>query len=267
MDTHRRHESGVRREAGQKVEPVPPLEGRAKRAGDPVIPADPGGRLQVLSTEHWSLLTTRSLAYSESFSRVEMFLALLTGAVVALALLAQVDRYHEVFTLAAVLLLSVVLFAGLATVGRLTTLNQEDLRCVLGMNRLRRAYLDLYPELEAYFLAGSHDDLQGVMLTMNMDMAPGRWRPADALHGLQTLPAMLGTIVAAVAGVLSGLVASRLGAGGLPAVALACGVFSGCAALLWLLTRRSFDALAARLPARFPSEEPAARGHPSTRTG
>jgi hypothetical protein len=267
MDIRTGRESGVGRETGRQVEPVPPLEGGASHAWAPAIQAEPGGRLQVLSTEHWSLLTTRSLAYSESFSRVELFLALLTGAVVALALLAQVDRHHEVFTLAAVLLLSIVLFAGLATVGRLTTLNQEDVRCVLGMNRLRRAYLDLYPELEPYFLAGSHDDLQGVMLTMNMDMAPGRRRPADALHGLQTLPAMLGTIVAVVAGVLSGLVAAWLGAGWLPAVAVACGVFSGCAVLLWLLTRRSFDLLAARLPARFPSEESAARPPTSTKTG
>lgn len=253
MATHAGGEPGRGREAVDHAAPSSPLDGGPSRAGGTAIPGDPGGRLQVLSTEHWSLLTTRSLAYSESFSRVEMFLALLMGAVVALALLAQVDRHHEVFTLAAVLLLSVVLFAGLATVGRLTTLNQEDLRCVIGMNRLRRAYLDLYPELESYFLTGSHDDLQGVMLTMNMDMAPGRWRPADALHGLQTLPAMLGMIVAVVGGVLSGLVATWFGANWLLAVAFACGVFTGSAVLLWLLTRRSFDALAAQLPSRFPS--------------
>jgi hypothetical protein len=46
-------------------------------------------RLQILSTEHWSLLASRSLAWNESFSRGGMFLATLSGAIVALALVAQ----------------------------------------------------------------------------------------------------------------------------------------------------------------------------------
>ena len=46
-------------------------------------------QLQVLSTEHWSLLASRSLAWNESFSRAGMFLSTLTGAIVALALVAQ----------------------------------------------------------------------------------------------------------------------------------------------------------------------------------
>ncbi len=32
-------------------------------------------RLQILSTEHWSLLASRSLAWNEVFSRTTMFLA------------------------------------------------------------------------------------------------------------------------------------------------------------------------------------------------
>lgn len=43
-------------------------------------------RLQILSTEHWSLLASRSLGWNEVFSRTTMFLATLSGAVVALAL-------------------------------------------------------------------------------------------------------------------------------------------------------------------------------------
>ena len=42
-------------------------------------------RLQILSTEHWSLLASRSLAWNESFSRAGMFLTTLTGSIVALA--------------------------------------------------------------------------------------------------------------------------------------------------------------------------------------
>ena len=55
--------------------------------GDSAVPV--AVRLQILSTEHWSLLATRSLTWNESFSRSSMFLSALSGAVVALALVAQ----------------------------------------------------------------------------------------------------------------------------------------------------------------------------------
>jgi hypothetical protein len=54
-------------------------------------------RLQILASEHWSLLSTRWLTYGESLSRVVMFLSVLSAAVVALALLAQVDHLRETF--------------------------------------------------------------------------------------------------------------------------------------------------------------------------
>ncbi|MGH8923250.1 MAG: hypothetical protein ACRDWA_01190 [Acidimicrobiia bacterium] len=37
-------------------------------------------RWQILATEHWSLLASRSLAWSESFNRATMFLATVSGA-------------------------------------------------------------------------------------------------------------------------------------------------------------------------------------------
>ena len=35
-------------------------------------------RVQILLTEHWSLLATRSQTWSESFARAQMFLAVLS---------------------------------------------------------------------------------------------------------------------------------------------------------------------------------------------
>lgn len=210
-------------------------------------------RLQILIAEHWSLLATRSLSYNESLGRVGMFLSVLSGAVVALALLAQVDHFSDGFHLAAILILSVALFVGLATIARLSAVNREDMRSVMGMNRLRRAYLDMHPELEPYFLTGSHDDLRGLMLTMDMDMVPGRWSAADAGHGFQTLPAMLAVIVAVVAGVLGALVVGWFHAPMLIAVAIAAGVFLIAVVALGFWTRRSFAAFAHQMPTRFPS--------------
>ena len=92
-------------------------------------------RLQILTAEHWSLLSTRSLTYSESLTRVIIFLSVLSGCVVSLALLAQIDHLRETFLAAAIPVLSVVLFVGVSTIVRLSELNCEDLRSVLGMTR------------------------------------------------------------------------------------------------------------------------------------
>jgi hypothetical protein len=54
-------------------------------------------KLQILATEHWSLLATRALTYQESLGRVNMFLAILSGAVIALALVAQADHFGSTF--------------------------------------------------------------------------------------------------------------------------------------------------------------------------
>lgn len=210
-------------------------------------------RLQILTTEHWSLLSTRSLTYSESLSRVIIFLSVLSGSVVALALLVQVDHVRETFLAAAIPFLSVVLFVGVSTIVRLSELNREDLRSVLGMNRLRRAYLDMHPELEPYFLADSHDDLEGLMRTMDMDMAPGRWNAHELTHGFQTLPSMLSVIAAVVASVLAALVAAWFGASTWITVAGASAVFLVAISALACLTRHSFSVFVRDMPTRFPS--------------
>src|SRR6266851_8492709 len=130
------------------AEPAPaPHRGEAAPIGE----ASPSLRLQILSTEHWSLLASRSLAWNESFSRAGMFLSTLSGAIVALALVAQASAFGDAFTLFALVLLPIVLFIGLATFIRLGAANYHELMCVTGMNRIRAAYLELAPDLERYF--------------------------------------------------------------------------------------------------------------------
>lgn len=85
-----------------------------------------------------------------------MFFSVLSGAVISLALIAQAGRFGETFVAAAILVLSVVFFVGVATIARLQAVNRDDLRWVIGMNRLRHAYLELHPELERYFITGWH---------------------------------------------------------------------------------------------------------------
>lgn len=61
-------------------------------------------RAQILSTEHWSLLATRSLAWSESFSRASWFVTVVSATMVALALVADRTDFGVGFRLFALVL-------------------------------------------------------------------------------------------------------------------------------------------------------------------
>src|SRR6059058_104871 len=167
--------------------------------------------LQILATEHWSLLATRALTYQESLGRVNMFLTILSGAVIALALVAQADRFGPTFVTVAIFMLTVVFFTGIATIRRLLMLNRDDFRWVVGMNRLRHGYLELHPELEAHFTASPYDDLRGALQTLGIDLVAARG-VGSSLHVFQTLPGMLSVIVAAVAGAIGALIALAVAA-------------------------------------------------------
>jgi len=162
-------------------------------------------RLQILATEHWALLATRSLSWNESFSRAGMFLTVLSGAVVSLALVAQATSFSSGFVLFAVLILPVVLVMGGATFVRLVEVNNEDVRWVVGMNRLRHAYIEMEPELEPYFTSGWTDDMAGLERTYGIvEQGTGFW------HGFITTPATVGFVNATVGGVLAAIVVVEL---------------------------------------------------------
>lgn len=209
-------------------------------------------RLQILATEHWSLLSTRSLTYTESLGRVNMFLGVLSGAVIALALVAQADRFGTTFISVAIFMLTVVFFVGVATVRRLLMLNLDDYRWVVGMNRLRHAYLELHPELEPVFITSPHDDLSGALQTLGL--APSSASSVGTVfHGLVTMPGMVSVIVASVGAAIAGLAAAGFGAAE-PVILLAGAVaFAAVLAVMLRTARRSFRGYGPSSEARFPT--------------
>ena len=165
----------------------------------------PALRLQILTTEHWSLLSSRSMSWNEAFSRATMFLSALSGAVVALALVAQATSFGEGFSTFAILVLPVVLFVGITTFIRLVEINHEDFNWVAGMNMLRHAYLEAAPELRPYFISGWHDDEAGIMTTFGARVGPGTFA-----HQFVTTPGVVAIIDGVLAGVLAGIVVPRM---------------------------------------------------------
>lgn len=180
----------------------------------------PALRLQILTTEHWSLLSTRALSWNEAFSRATMFLSVLTGSVVALALVAGVMGFDEGFVVFALLLLPIVLFAGVGTFRRLIEINREDVRWVIGMNRLRHAYLEAAPELQPYFVTGWTDDEAGIMTTFGARPGAGSFA-----HEFVTTPGLIAVVDGVVAGVLAAILGLQAGAG--TGISLALAVSSG----------------------------------------
>src|SRR3712207_913221 len=118
----------------------------------------------MLSTEHWSVLSARSLAYNEAFTRAGMFLSFLSMSFVALALVAQAMAFSHDFLLVASLVLAFDFLIGLVTVGRVIGVGHDDLRAMHGMNRLRHGYVEIAPVVAPYFTTGIHDDLASVMI-------------------------------------------------------------------------------------------------------
>jgi hypothetical protein len=175
-----------------------------------------------------------------------MFITVLSAAVVALALVAQATDFGPGFHLFALLVLPVVLLLGVATVIRLGDANSEDFGLVIGMNRLRHAYLELAPELEPYFVTEHHDDERSVMQSYGMTagFTVGRM--------LSGTPNVVSAINVVVAGVLAALIADSLSAPGqIPA---AVGVLAGLVAVVGhiLLAYHSISHGRRSLRPRFP---------------
>ena len=152
-------------------------------------------QIQVLSSEHWSLLASRNLAWNESFSRAGMFLSSLSGAIVALALVAQASEFGEGFRLFALVILPVVLFIGLTTLFRLGIANYHDALTVIGMNRIRAAYFERVPEVRRYFVMPATDDEAAVWRAMGMD--PAFPMPVTLLASAPTLIGVINAVIAA----------------------------------------------------------------------
>jgi hypothetical protein len=162
---------------------------------------------QFLATEHWSLLATRSMTWNEIFSRTGTYLTVLSATVIALSLVANATGFGQDFQTCARLILPLVLLIGLGTYFRLIEADIEDAWLVIGMNRLRHAYLELAPELEPYFVASHHDDRPGLLQTYAFRSRVGM------THWLSGSPFIVGIIDAVVTGVLAAVVCQAVGAG------------------------------------------------------
>lgn len=191
---------------------------RAEDGAEPTTLDDSSRLLQILATKHWSLLTSRALAYNEAFTRASMFLAFLSMSFVALALLAQATGFTREYLFIAAMVLCFDFLIGTVTYIRTAGANREDLLATQGMNRIRHGYLQIDPRATAYFVSGTNDDVAGVLKSWGFTAQTTAG--SGIAYGLSTSQGMVGLILSLLGGLILATVAlgfwifSRGGLGG-----------------------------------------------------
>lgn len=142
-------------------DPSPPASEPASGA-EGLTDAQRSLRAQLLATEHWSLLASRSTTQSEVLTRIAIFLTLVSAGLLALGLLGNATQFRGWFGVAALGILLLLALLGMITAMRVYNTGTDDLMYVIAMNRLRGAYLDLDPGLERYLVSSANDDESGI---------------------------------------------------------------------------------------------------------
>ena len=207
----------------------------------------PAVRAQLLATEHWSLLATRSTTWSEVMSRITIHLTVSSAALVVLALTAQATGFGPIFRVLSIGLASAILLLGTLTGLRVHMASAEDALLITGMNRLRAAYRDIDPGIEPYLVASWHDDSAGLRGTYALGV-----RRSTFLHVVGSTAMFMNAVNTIVAGTLGALVADAAGAS--TAVVVVLGALAGLAYLAVMVEagRRRF-ACVPGIPSRFPT--------------
>ena len=182
-----------------------------------------------MTTEHFVLQGARAATIAESTGRATMFLASVSGGLVALGLVATASRVGTAFYAFGLVLLPTLAFVGLVTF--------EDSGYARRIALLRGYYFDNAPELAPYLLSVPPSDrlrVQGIL--------GGRWQ------GFRTVAGMVGVITAVLAGSTASLVAIEISDHSL-AAALTAGAAVALVALVALMRfQRSVWERAAAMP-------------------
>jgi hypothetical protein len=180
-----------------------------------------GPAVTFATTEHFNLQTARALTVSEANGRASIYLAALSGNLIALAFVGQMSRLGEAFYAFALILLPVLGFVGVVTFLRLVQSSIEDMAYANRIALLRSFYLGVSPELEPYLVAVS-----GTASASPFDgkkLAPSAWQLTLTTAG------MVAVVNSVVVATCAGLVLAAAGVHSV-AIPVAAGAVVGAAA-------------------------------------
>src|ERR1041384_7291184 len=128
---------------------IPPMSDQDAPDG-----ADPrAAAVTFVTTEHFALQGARAATIAESNGRANMFLAAVSGGLVALGLVATASSLGAAFYGVALVLLPTLAFVGFVTFGRALQSSIEDTEYLRRIALLRGYYLGRAPEIAPYLLS------------------------------------------------------------------------------------------------------------------
>jgi len=157
-----------------------------------------GALMSALTTEHYTLQSARSSTIVEANGRSSLFLSAVSGATVALALVAQLDKLGDTFRVFAFTILPVLLMLGTMSYARLADLAVHDAYYARAIGRIRSFYFDVAgDDARRYWLLSAGDDPHAVMRHAGQRLT--RW------HHWTHQATAVAAVTAVIAGVLGGL--------------------------------------------------------------
>ena len=149
-----------------------------------------------VTTEHFALQGARAATVAESTGRANMFLAAVSGGLVALGLVATAGSLGAAFYGFALVLLPSLAFVGFVTFERTLQSSIEDTEYARRIALLRGYYFGHAPEIAPYLLSDAPAE------RLLMQRVPG-----DRWQGYRTVAGMVAVITAVLAGSTAALAA------------------------------------------------------------
>jgi len=149
-----------------------------------------------LTTEHFALQGARAATIAESTGRANMFLAAVSGGLVALGLVATASDLGAAFYGFGLVLLPTLAFVGFVSFGRALQSSIEDTEYARRIALVRGYYFEHAPEIAPYMLEVPPAEL---LFTQRV--------PGDRWQGYRTVAGMVAVITAVLAGATAALAA------------------------------------------------------------
>jgi hypothetical protein len=149
-----------------------------------------------VTTEHFVLAGARASTIAESTGRANMFLAAVSGGLVALGLVATASSLGAAFFGFGLVLLPTLTFVGLVTFERTLQTSIEDTEYARRIALLRDYYFEYAPEIASYLVSVPPAE------QLHMQRVPG-----DRWQGYRTVAGMVAVLTAVLAGSTAALAA------------------------------------------------------------
>jgi hypothetical protein len=149
-----------------------------------------------VTTEHFALSGARASTIAESTGRANMFLAAVSGGLVALGLVATASNLGAAFFGFGLVLLPTLTFVGLVTFERTLQTSIEDTEYARRIDLLRTYYFEQAPEISGYLAKSTPAE------RLHMGRVPG-----DRWQGYRTVAGMVAVLTAVLAGSTAALAA------------------------------------------------------------